>query len=127
MEGLLVPIGFFVAVAYIFVGIVRSVSDGRTRRKLIETGASPELAAALVSAPAGEEVDPMLRWGIVIGALGVGFIVLQFLPFQENDPIMIGLLLVFLSIGLLASYAVTRRSHEPARRGPTSAPAATTM
>ncbi|HUF30175.1 MAG TPA: DUF6249 domain-containing protein [Gemmatimonadaceae bacterium] len=127
MEGLLVPFGFFVTVAYIFVGIVRAVSDGRTRRKLIETGASPELAAALVSAPARGEPDPTLRWGIVIGALGLGFIVLQLLPFPEDDPIMIGLLLVFLSAGLLLSYAITRRSHEPARRSPTSAHTATTM
>ena len=110
MVGELVPIALFVAVAYAIVGVTRIISEGRIRRRLVESGASPELVAALAAAP---RLDPglygSLKWGLVIGAVGVALIIIQFLPYRENDPITFGLLLVFGAAGLLAYYAIARR------------------
>ncbi len=49
-SGSMVPIAFFLSVTFILVGITKVLSDGRTRRRLIEAGATPELARAIVVA-----------------------------------------------------------------------------
>ena len=106
----LVPTGLFVAVAFIIVGVTKVISDGRTRRRLIAAGATPELARAITATPRG---DPMvysaLKWGLVLGAVGVALIVVQFLPYGSDDPIVLGLILLFAGGGLLGYYAAARR------------------
>ena len=110
MDDSLVPIAFFAMCAIIVMGLTRIISDGRTRRRLIEAQASPELVAAMVAAPRADlALHETLRWGLLLGAIGVALIVIQFLPFRPNDPIMYGVVLVFASAGLLAYYAVARR------------------
>jgi hypothetical protein len=45
----------------------------------------------------------------VTGAVGLGLILIQFLPYRSGDPIVLGLILVFASLGLLGYYATVRR------------------
>ena len=42
-------------------------------------------------------------------AVGLAFVILQFLPYRDDDPIMFGVVLLFLGIGLLIYYATARR------------------
>ncbi len=108
--GSVVPIAFLLSVAFTLVGLTKTISDGRTRRRLIDAGAAPELARVIAGAP---KEDPglfgTLKWGIVTGTVGVGLIVVQFLPYRPDEPIVLGLLLVFTALGLLAYYASARR------------------
>ena len=108
--GSMVPIAFFLSVTFILVGITKVLSDGRTRRRLIEAGATPELARAIVAAP---KDDPglygALRWGIVTGAVGLALILIEFLPYRSNEPIVLGVILVFAAAGLLGYYLSARR------------------
>lgn len=107
----LVPVALFVCIAFITVGVTRIVSDGRTRRKLIEAGATQELAAAVAQATRDHSsADDSLKWGMVIGAVGLALIVLQFLPYTVEDPISLGLVLVSGAAGLLGHHAITRRA-----------------
>jgi uncharacterized protein DUF6249 len=116
--GSLVPIAFLLSVTFILVGITKIISDGRTRRRLIEAGATPELARAITAAP---KDDPglygALRWGILTGAVGLGLILIQFLPYRSNEPIVLGLILVFAAAGLLGYYVSARRLVRPNERG----------
>ena len=87
--GTLVPIAFFLSVSFILVGITKVISDGRTRRRLIEAGASPELARAIVAAPKDDPgLYSALRWGILTGAVGLALILIQFLPYRSDEPIV---------------------------------------
>jgi hypothetical protein len=108
--GTLVPIAFFITIAFILVGVTTIISDGRTRRLLIKSGAAPELARAIGAAP---KDDPglygALKWGIVTGAV----ILIQFLPYRSDEPIVLGVILVFLAAGLLAYYVTARRLERP--------------
>ena len=105
-----VPVAFFLAISYILVGVTRAIADGRTRRRLIEAGANPELARTLVPAPSADPGADTLKWGLMLGALGVGLVVVQFLPFDRDQPIVLGIILIFASAGLLTAYALGRRS-----------------
>jgi len=106
----LIPITFLVVVAFIMVGMTRIISDGITQRKLILSGTAPEVAEAIRARPkGGAALDESLRWGLVTGSVGLAFILIQFLPYEPNQPIAVGTILLFAAGGLLAYYAAARR------------------
>lgn len=50
----------------------------------------------------------MLKWGIILLFGGVGLIVLEFLPHDENTPLPYGVLTVFVALGFLTYYFVMK-------------------
>ncbi|UKB82199.1 hypothetical protein LF887_14410 [Chryseobacterium sp. MEBOG06] len=46
----------------------------------------------------------MLKWGIILMFGGIGLIVLEFLPYNENSPLPYGVVTVFVSLGFLTYY-----------------------
>ena len=103
---IVVPIAFFWAIAT----MARIIAEARTRRRLIETNASPEVAAAVMTATRGDmALHDSLKWGLVVGAIGVALVIVQFLPYQSDEPIALGVVLVFGAAGLLGYYAAARR------------------
>lgn len=106
----IVPIVMFLSIAAMVIGVTRIISDGKTRRLMVQAGISPEAAAAIA---AGGPRDPglfgALRWGLLVGAVGISLIVIQFIPFRPEDPISVGILLVGAAAGLLAYYAAAQR------------------
>ncbi len=117
-NGTLVPIAFLLSLAFAFVGVTKIISDGRTRRRLIEAAATPELARAITAAPKDDAgLYGALKWGLVTGAVGLALILIQFLPYRSNEPIALGVILVFAAAGLLAYYATARRLVRPTGTG----------
>ena len=114
----LVPIGFLLSVAFTLVAMTKVISDGRTRRRLIESRAAPELVRAIVT-PAKEDLGlySALKWGILSGAVGVALIVVQFLPYRPDQPIVLGVILVFAAAGLVVYYLSARRLASPSHGG----------
>src|SRR5437879_11961474 len=102
--GSLVPIVFLLTVAFTLVGLAKVISDVRIRRRLIDAEVAPELARVIAGAP---KEDPglysTLKWGMVLGAVGLGLILIQFLPYRSGEPIVLGVILVFAAAGLPAS------------------------
>jgi hypothetical protein len=110
MVEIVVPVALFLSLAFGTIGVTRVISDGRTRRRLLETNAPAELAAAVVSRPQTDvPFGDALKWGLVTGAVGLGLIIVQFLPYDADDPISTGLVLLSGAIGLLSYYATARR------------------
>jgi hypothetical protein len=109
-EETLVPLGLFAMIAFIIVGLTKIISDGRIRRRLIEAGATPELAKAIAGTPQNDpDLYGTLKWGLVTGAIGLALIVIQFLPYRHEEPIMLGVILLFAAAGLLGYYGIARR------------------
>ncbi|SDR02248.1 hypothetical protein SAMN05421664_3153 [Chryseobacterium soldanellicola] len=50
----------------------------------------------------------MLKWGIILLFGGVGLIVLEFLPHDENTPVPYGVMTVFVGLGFLTYYFVMK-------------------
>lgn len=104
----LVPIAFFLTIVAVVLGLARIISEGRTRRRLIEHGGSSDVAGVLADLAAYDRAHPpALMWGIVTVTAGAAFVVLQFLPFEEDDPIMAGVVLLFVGAGLLLYHRLT--------------------
>jgi hypothetical protein len=119
-EDTLVPLGFFMALAFIIVSVAKIVSDGRMRRRLIDANVSPELAKAINVAPRDDPgLFGALKWGLETGAIGLALIIIQFTPYRSGDPIMLGVILVFAAAGLLAYYVTAKRlASQSAASGP---------
>ncbi len=115
--GTLVPIAFLLSIAFTLVALTKVISDGRTRRRLIESRAAPELVRAIVT-PAKEDLGlySALKWGILTGAVGLALIVVQFLPYRPDQPIVLGVILVFAAAGLIGYYLSARRLVAPTQR-----------
>ena len=107
--GSLVPIAFLLSVTFILLGITKVLSDGTTRRRLIAAGAAPDLARVIVAAPRDPGLYSSLRWGLLTGAIGLALILVQFLPYRSNEPIVLGVILVFAAGGQLGYYVAARR------------------
>jgi hypothetical protein len=106
----LVPVALFLSLAFTIVGVTKIISDGRTRRRLLEAGASPELARTLAGPlPDDPGLYSALRWGLILGAVGLALIVVQFLPFRSQEPIVLGIILLFTAAALLGYYRIARR------------------
>lgn len=94
----LVPIAFFAAIAW----TVKIISDNRTRRRLIDSGATEGMVEALFADRAHDpNVPASLKWGLVTIGIGLALIVVQFLPYDFEEPISYGLMFVFAGAGLL--------------------------
>ena len=50
----------------------------------------------------------MLKWGIILFFGGIGLIVLEFLPYNENSPLPYGVMTVFVSFGFLTYYLLMK-------------------
>lgn len=105
----LVPIVLFLSLAFMVVGVTRVVSDGRTRRRLIEAGATAEVAAAVTARSGDAGLQETLKWALLIAAVGLSLVVVQFLPYDRDQPITAGVILLFAAAGLFAYYAAARR------------------
>ena len=109
MDDSLVPIALFVSLAFIITHVSRTISEGRTRRLLIQSGASAEAITAAITAPQDPGLYSALRWGLMLAAVGAGLVVVQFVPYQANQPIVTGIVLLFAAAGMLAYYGAARR------------------
>ena len=122
-DGLLVPIAFFVAIVVTILGLARIISEGRLRRRLIEAGGSAEVARALAAGQDDYGLFSALKWGIVAVGVGLAFVIVQFLPYDNDDPIVFGVVMLFLGASLLMYYVAARRiaASRPAAGHPATA------
>ena len=110
-----VPIALFAAIAW----IIKVISDNRTRRRLIDSGATEGMVAALF---ANREQDPnvpaSLKWGLVTVGVGLSLVVIQVLPYDFEEPIAYGLMLLFAGAGLLVYYRMAPGGEQASARRP---------
>lgn len=103
---LLIPMVGFVCL----VAIVRAVVDSRLRRRLVETHASEELIRALAEAERHDRRTGALKWGLVLVASGVGFVLIDVFRLGSENPAAYGVLLGCAGSGLLVYHLIQRRS-----------------
>lgn len=89
--------------------IVRASVDGIVRAKALKSDA----AAAEVIKALSETGTPYhltaLKWGLSLGSLGLGFLLLEVLKLQPDQPGTWGILTISVAVGLLAYYGVAKK------------------
>ena len=102
---LLIPITFFVCIAY----VIKVVVDARTRRTLIGANGSEELVRSIMAGEDLRQRHSSLRWGITLLAVGLGFGLIEAYGWQDLTPGVIAVLAGATGLGNLAYYFLTRR------------------
>ena len=89
--------------------IVRAAVDGIVRAKALKSdAASSEVIKALSQAGTPFHLTA-LKWGLGLGSLGVGFLIIEALKLQPEQPGTWGVLTLSVAAGLLAFYAFAKR------------------
>ncbi|MBY6204256.1 hypothetical protein [Halomonas denitrificans] len=102
---LLIPIVGFVCL----VAIVRAVIDGRVKRRLAEMQASEGMVRELVRADLIKRRHELLKWGLLLGAIGLALVGIELLGLGSENPGTYGLLMGAAGAGLLVSRVLQGR------------------
>ena len=117
-DALIVGIIFFS-----IVSIVKIVSDGATKRRIIEKSLTdPQAAQTLLTHPDLVNLSS-LKWGMVLVGIGLAWMVSRWMPYYWRDETVFGLMFLMAGLGMLAYYPIAQpkmkqierqgRSHPP--------------
>ncbi|MBF6023901.1 DUF6249 domain-containing protein [Lysobacter niastensis] len=100
-----IPITLFICVVY----AIKVVVDARTRAKIIASNGSEDLIRSMVQAEAQQRRHSSLRWGILLLAMALGFVLIEAFGWDHVTPGVIGVLLGVTGLGNLLSYVAARK------------------
>jgi hypothetical protein len=94
---------------FIVIGFTAdSIAGAAIRRKIADKDLPPEKIEALLKRRT--DPDSVLKWALLATGVGIGFLLLQFLPADvQDEPIVVGLVLVFAGAALFLYRAMIRR------------------
>ena len=91
-----------------FVTLIKILSDNHLRKKMIESGVVDENLKYLYADKHEAKVPSALKWGIVLIAIGVAFIIGQLMPIDIQGEITAALIFIMAGIGLLIYYGFAK-------------------
>jgi hypothetical protein len=92
------------------VMIVKASVDAIVRVKALKSSdASPEVLKAIAQAGTPFHLTA-LKWGLGLGCLGVGFLIIDALKLQPDQPSTWGVLTLSIATGLLSFYGLARKN-----------------
>jgi hypothetical protein len=94
----------------LIVGLAKTISDNRTRRRLAEARVDLETIQALFARDRQLETLRWLRWSLMLFAAGAAFLLNSALPSDTAFSTSFGLLLLFLGAGTFVYYRVATKS-----------------
>ncbi len=101
---IIVPVIFF-CIAY----IIKSLSDNGVRRKLAEKGLVDENIKYLFQKPRLDVVPNSLKWGMVLIAIGVAFLVGQMVPHAIREEATISAMFILSGLALVAYHFIATK------------------
>lgn len=101
-------ITFFIFTAAVLV--VRAIVDGIVRYRALSSSADAgDVLNALKMSNVPFHVTA-LKWGLGLGCLGVGFLIIDALNLQPDQPSTWGVLTLSIATGLLSFYGLARKN-----------------
>ena len=101
----LIPIVLFICITY----AIKAVVDARVRRQMVSANGSEDLVRSILEGEETRRRHASLRWGIVMIALAIGFVLIEAFGWDEVTPGVIAVLLGATGVGNLAYYAAARK------------------
>ena len=109
MEDIIVPIGVLSVIAAGIGYFVKTMTDYRLKKKLIEKDLVNADASNLVK---NQDVDSKLnslKWGLIILFGGLGLIIIHYVDYYRDSPLPFGIVAVTISLGFLAYYFLAEK------------------
>ncbi|AOM80170.1 hypothetical protein [Pedobacter steynii] len=97
-----------VIVFFIIIGIfIITLYKYRLKRRIIDSGPLDEIGLKFLKQLSG--VNELLKWGIILMSAGIGFVVLEFIPYHaEESPLPYGVEMIFIAGGFLVYHLMIR-------------------
>jgi peptidoglycan/LPS O-acetylase OafA/YrhL len=117
------PVLLLAILAWALVTTVRTFTEHRTRRRLMEARLDDREIRAFLARPERADLFASLKWGLLLVGVGMGLVTAQFLPYGGEDPITYGLMFLYGGLALLLYHVIAaviaRRDRErDAREAP---------
>ena len=91
---------FFIIIAIFILALY----NYRLKKRIIDAGPLDETSLKFLAQLSGSGNEAM-KWGLLLLSAGIGFVVLQFIPYSADDsPVPYGIEMVFVAIGFLLYY-----------------------
>ncbi len=100
-----IPISLFLCITY----AIKAIVDARVRRQLVSSNVSQDLVKSIIEGDETRRRHASLRWGIILMALAVAFVLIEAFGWRDVTPGVIAVLLGAVGLGNLAYYAMSRR------------------
>jgi len=100
-----------VIVFFIIIGVfIITFYKYRLKRRIIDSGPLDEIGLKFLMQLSGS--NELLKWGIILMSAGIGFVVLEFIPYHaEESPLPYGVEMIFVAGGFLI-YHLMMRNHK---------------
>lgn len=91
------------------VMIVRASVDGIVRAKALKSDAAAAEVIKALSQTGTPYHLTALKWGLALGSLGLGFLLIEVLKLQPDQPGTWGVITLSIAAGLLTYYGVAKK------------------
>ena len=105
----LVPITLFIVLGY----IIKSISDNRVRKQLIEKGMNNKNLSLLYAERLESSYLSALKWGLVLIMLGIALLITQLFPEYVSEEFTLGGMFIFAGAAFLIYYFIARNLVKP--------------
>jgi hypothetical protein len=102
---ILIPIAFF---AMIFL-IIKTVTENRTRRLLVEKGMVDEKVKHLFARSVRDNPLTSLKWGMVLIGIGLALAIGEMFPRTFSESAVMGLMILFAGISFIVYYVLAKK------------------
>ncbi|UCF78036.1 MAG: hypothetical protein JSW03_07935 [Candidatus Eiseniibacteriota bacterium] len=103
------PLTLGIAFIILIAVIVKTLSDNKIKRRLIEKGVVDDKLASLLDERPELRVLSVLKWAFVLIGIGLAVIAGRLAPDYYSREYMMGFMFLFAGIGLVLYYAIARR------------------
>lgn len=101
----IIVIVFFVLIAIFILALY----NYRLKKRILDAGPLDETGLKFLAQLSGSG-NEALKWGLLLLSAGIGFVVLEFVPFSaENSPVPYGIEMIFIAAGFLLYYLVLKQ------------------
>jgi len=97
------------------VVIIRSISEHKLLRKLIEKNES-EITPRVFKWPYKPDHLYNLKWGLIILLAGVGLIIIHFLDLDSDSPLPYGIESVSIALGFILYFFIEKHSSNKSKK-----------
>lgn len=101
----LIPIALFFSIAW----AIKIVIEARMRHLLLNSTVGQEHARTVLENEESRRRHSSLRWGLILTALAIGFLLIELFDWREATPGAIAVLLAATGLGNLAYFFISRR------------------
>jgi hypothetical protein len=102
----IIVIVFFILIAIFILALY----NYRLKKRIIDAGPLDETGLKFLAQLSGSG-NEALKWGLLLLSAGIGFVVLEFVPFSaEDSPLPYGVEMVFVAAGFLAYYLIVKKT-----------------